>query len=154
MPPELSDSLFYTRCQFAAHLPRAYRYCASHFWLAADAPGLWRVGFTRFATRMLGEIVEYHFDPAPGAPVSPGQVIGWVEGFKALTELFCVADGEFAGANPALNEDITVIFRDPHGEGWLYRVRGNPDATSVDAEGYRDILDAIIDGIFEDRPGT
>jgi glycine cleavage system H protein len=143
--PEVPDSLYYERSRFRARLPVAYRYSPSHFWLGQEETGVWRVGFTKFATRMLGEIVEYHFDANPGERIAPGQVIGWVEGFKALTEIVCVASGEFGGANPVLKEDITLIFRDPHGEGWLYRVRGEPDATCVDAEGYRGILDAIIE---------
>ncbi|MEI6279744.1 MAG: glycine cleavage system protein H [Verrucomicrobiae bacterium] len=152
MPSEIPDTLFYKRCEFTTYLPLARRYSPSHFWLASEEPGLWRIGFTKFATRMLGEIVDHHSDPAPGATVSPGQVIGWVEGFKALTELFCAASGEFCGANPALKEKISLISSDPYGEGWIYRVRGEPDATCVDAEGYRAILDAVIDGILESRP--
>ncbi len=30
-------------------------------------PGVWRVGLTKFATRMLGDIVEFEFSVAPGA---------------------------------------------------------------------------------------
>ncbi len=62
----------------------------------AAAVGLWRVGFTKFATRMLGDFVEHAFEPKVGDPVTVGQTIGWVEGFKALTDLYCVADGTFA----------------------------------------------------------
>jgi len=151
MPSEIPGTLFYKRCEFTTRLPVACHYSPSHFWLAPEEPGLWRVGLTEFATRMMGEIVEHHFDPAPGAPISPGQVIGWVEGFKALTELFCVASGEFSGANPALKENVSLLSSDPYGDGWLYRVRGEPDATCVDAEGYRAILDGIIDRLLEHR---
>ena len=146
------DSLFYKRCKFSARLPVAYRYSSSHFWAAPAGDGIWRIGFTKFATRMLGEIVEYQFDPAPEAAVSLGDVIGSVEGFKALTEIFCIASGQFAGSNPVLREDITLISSDPHGEGWLYQVRGQPDDACVDAEGYRALLDTIIDGILGDEP--
>jgi len=152
MPSEFPETLYYKRCEFVTHLPAARRYSPSHFWAEEEATGLWRVGFTQFATRMMGEIVERHFDIAPGAAVAPGEVLGWVEGFKALTDLFCIATGEFAGGNPALDEDAGRISSDPYGEGWLYRVRGEPDATCVDAEGYRAILDAVIDGILESRP--
>jgi len=148
MPPESSDTLLYQRANFTTHLPVAYRYTPSHFWLAQEGEGLLRIGFTKFATRMLGEMVDHHFDALPGAPVSPGQVIGWIEGFKALTELFCIATGEFAEGNPTLSEDITVISRDPYGAGWLYRVRGAFADECVDVEGYRAILDATIDGLL------
>ena len=35
--------------------------------------------------------------------VERGQIIGWVEGFKAISDLFCVAGGKFEGGNPVLN---------------------------------------------------
>ena len=149
MSPEHSETLPYKRAHFTTHLPVAYRYTPAHFWLAQEPEGVLRIGFTKFATRMLGEMVDHQFDLAPGAPVSPGQVIGWIEGFKALTELFCVAAGEFTGANPALVGDITLISRDPYCTGWLYRVRGAFDAACLDAEGYRALLDATIDGLLE-----
>ena len=152
MPSDTPETLFYKRCEFATHLPAACRYSPSHFWMAMEAPGLWRIGFTKFATRMLGEIVDHDMPLAAGAPVAPGQVIGWVEGFKALTDIFCIACGEYCGANPALADEIGRISSDPYGGGWLYRVRGEPDATCVDVEGYRAILDATIDGILESRP--
>ena len=152
MPSEIPDTLYYKRCEFITHLPVAFRYSPSHFWLAPEEPGIWRIGFTKFATRMLGEIVEHHFDADPGLPVLPGDIIGWVEGFKALTEIFCIASGEFLGSNPTLVEKIGLISNDPYGGGWLYRVRGVPDVTCVDVEGYRTILDVVIDGILERSP--
>src|SRR5436305_11529045 len=66
--------ILYRRNRFQSRLPKAYRYTAAHFWLAELSPGLWRVGFTRFATRMLGEIVEHGFE-ADGRPVAVGQAV-------------------------------------------------------------------------------
>ena len=154
MPSDPSEPISYKRANFATQLPADRRYSASHFWLAREEGGVWRVGFTKFATRMLGEMVDHQFEPAPGTPVAPGQGIGWIEGFKALTELFCVAQGEFLGGNPGLVADIARASRDPYGEGWLYRVRGEPDAACVDAEGYRAILDTTIDRLLENQCRT
>lgn len=142
-------TLHYKRARFATHLPGDYLYSPSHFWIAPQEPGLWRVGFTKFAVRMLGEMVDHGFEVEPGAPVAPGQVIGWIEGFKAISDVFCIAEGEFAGGNPLLKEQITAINKDPYGAGWLYRVKGQPDARCVDVHGYREILDRTIDKILE-----
>jgi len=47
-----------------------------------------------------------------------GQTVGWVEGFKALTDLYSVADGTFfAGGNPEIEADPTRIDKDPYGQG-------------------------------------
>lgn len=144
----------YRRARFSTRLPADRRYTLSHYWLREEEPGIWQVGLTRFATRMLGEFVELGFEPEPGAAVSVGQSIGWVEGFKALTELYCVAVGEFLGGNPALEQDITLADTDPYGEGWLYRVRGAPDPAGLDVHGYVAALDATIDRMTGRTEGT
>lgn len=145
------DSILYKRSRFRARLPVDRRYTAAHYWLLEETPGTWRVGFTRFATRMLGDLVEYEFVVKPGSPVTVGLEIGSIEGFKAVTTLFSVVDGEFLGAGDALPANITMVESDPHGQGWLYRARGRPDAASVDVHGYVAILDATIDRLLESR---
>lgn len=149
MQPDRVPTLLYKRANFTTHLPVEYRYSPSHFWAAEEEKGVWRIGFTKFATRMLGEIVDHGFELAVPTPVFPGTVIGWIEGFKALTEILCIAEGAFSGGNALLKEDIAVISRDPYGDGWIYRVTGKPDAYCTDVEGYRAVLDATIDRILE-----
>ena len=135
----------YKRSRFQTRLPKGRLYTPSHYWLDEIEPGLWRVGFTRFATRMLGEVVESGFEVKPGAAVNIGQTIGWVEGFKALTDLFSVADGVFAGGNPDLDADPTLVDKDPYYKGWIYLIRGTPDPNAVPPDGYIQVLDATID---------
>ncbi len=141
-------TLFYKRSHFVTHLPLDYLYSRSHFWLARQADGSWRIGLTRFATRMLGEMVDHGFDAAPDSPVKTGDIIGWVEGFKAISDVYCVAEGNFLGVNPALREQISLIDREPYGAGWLYAVRGTPDGKCLDVQGYREHLDRAIDLIL------
>lgn len=106
--------------------------------------GLWRVGFTKFATRMLGELVDCEWQVAEGAPVRPGQTVGWVEGFKAASDVYCVMNGAFAGGNPYLKQDACIVRTDPYEVGWLYAVRGEPEPDSLDVHGYIEHLSAII----------
>jgi glycine cleavage system H protein len=145
------STIFYKRARFSTRLPANRRYTAAHYWLFEAHPGIWRVGFTKFATRMLGDLVEYEFSAQPGATVAVGQEIGSVEGFKAVTTLYSVAEGEFLGVGEAIASDITSVESDPYGRGWLYRVKGRPDPQSVDVEGYVAILDATIDKLLETR---
>lgn len=148
-PPKF---VHYKRSRFSSRLPADRLYTPSHFWLHEVESGLWRVGFTKFATRMLGDFVEHGFEPKVGDPVTVGQTIGWVEGFKALTDLYCVADGQFAGANPALDQDVTLADTDPYNAGWLYSVRGAPDPGAIDVHGYMAMLDLTIDKMLK-KPG-
>lgn len=142
-------TVFYKRATFVTHLPAGYLYSPSHLWIDRVEGDLWRVGFTKFATRMLGELVDHQFEKQPGDQVRPGEIIGSVEGFKAISDLYCVADGSFAGGNPKLQQAIGLIGEDPYGEGWLYAIRGAPDARCVGVEAYRALLDSTIDRILE-----
>ena len=148
MQPSRTCSISYRRSRFSTRLPTDRRYTPSHYWLLEVEPGLWRVGFTRFATRMLGDLVEHGFEVKPDAAVGLGETVGWVEAFKAITDLYAVGEGAFAGGNPALETDPTAFDKDPYGAGWLYAVRGAPDPNTVDADGYTKLLDAAIDKIL------
>jgi glycine cleavage system H protein len=142
---------YYKRSRFVTHLPTDYLYTSSHYWLLRDGAGTWKVGLTRFATRMLGDIVELGFNVAADDVIACGQEIGFVEGFKAVSDIYSVVDGAFAGANTDLDRDITVLEQDPYGRGWLFRAAGTPDPQHWDAAGYAAILDTTIDGMLASR---
>lgn len=140
----------YKRARFSTRLPGDRIYTASHCWVAAsESPGLWRVGFTKFATRMLGEMVEHGFEIKPDDDVQIGQIIGWMEGFKAVSDLYSVIEGCFVCGNPDLVRDIDLVRRDPYGRGWLYEAHGTHDTQGVDVNGYASILDTTIDRLLE-----
>jgi glycine cleavage system H protein len=144
-------TVYYKRARFTTRLPVDRRYTAAHFWLLEESPGVWRVGFTKFATRMLGDLVEYELSAKPGTRVGIGQEIGSLEGFKAVTALYSAAEGKMLGIGDDIATDITIVESDPYGRGWLYRVSGRPDPDSVDVDGYVAILDATIDKMLESR---
>lgn len=110
---------------------------------------MWRVGFTKFATRMLGDLVDHQFEKVCGANVDSGEIVGSVEGFKAISDLYSPVSGKFIEGNPALQLDPDVIGSDPYGAGWLFRIEGAPDARCGDVESYRQLLDATIDRMLE-----
>jgi len=140
----------YSRSRFFARLPTDRLYTKGHFWLARqeERPNVWRVGLTRFAIRMLGELVEHDFEVKAGDAVSVGQVIGWLEGFKAASDLYCVGNGRFVAGNVDLQRDISLVQSDPHHAGWLYTFEGDPDSEAVDVEGYMAVLDTHIDKLL------
>lgn len=146
-----AERIPYKRSQFSTRLPKDSLYTLSHFWIAAQGDNEWRVGFTKFAVRMLGEIVESGFEVEPGTPIAVGDIIGWVEGFKAMTDLFGVIDGHFVAGNSTLEESSEKIYKDPYGEGWLYTATGKPDLKSVDVQGYVNFLDETIDRMLGEQ---
>ena len=137
--------LAYKRSKFATRLPTDRLFTQSHFWIAPADGGGQRVGFTKFATRMLGEVVEFEFEIGLGAAVETGQVIGWFEGFKAVTELYAPMTGTFGGANPGLERALEAVHKTPYDAGWLYRLDGDPPPDALTAQEYAGFLDATID---------
>ena len=150
-PVPTHEMVPFKRNRFVARFPRLYRYSPAHFWLCEDPDdaGLWRVGLTHFATRMLGEIVEFDVETKAGAKVEPGTVIGWAEGMKAVTDLFCVLTGEMVGGNEEALGDPELVCKDPYDRGWLYAVRGTPDGDTLDVETYLQQLGEKIDAMEE-----
>jgi len=160
------DTVRFRHAHFSARFPVDCLYTPSHFWMrpadgaadvitgdaaGGDTPRLWHVGFTKFATRMLGELVEMVLEVKPGQTVAGGERLGTVEGFKAVSDLFCVVDGTLQAANPALTAEACLTHSDPYGAGWLYAVQGTPTPDYLDVHGYIALLTATIDQLQASR---
>lgn len=144
-----SKLIHYQRGRFTTHLPEDYLYTPSHAWLSEREDGIWRVGVTKFATRMLGEMVDHAFETPPDAAVDCGQIVGWLEGFKAISDLYCVVDGRFLGGNAALKDRLSLVDRKPYSDGWLYEAKGTADDRQISVRDYMAFLDKAIDKILE-----
>ncbi|HAV62279.1 MAG TPA: glycine cleavage system protein H [Verrucomicrobiales bacterium] len=144
-----SKTLFFKKSNFVTHLPADYRYSPTHYWLAAQPDGSWRIGFTKFAVRMLGELVEHGFEIEPGKAIQPGDILGWVEGFKAISDVYGIVEGRFIAANETLKTQLKALGNKPYSDGWLYQAAGMPDANCLDVHGYAAHLDRTIAMILE-----
>ena len=146
-----STAIYYKRSRFSTRLLENRLYTAGHSWLEREERDLWRIGFTKFAVRMLGEIVELGGETEPGATVETGQIVGWVEGFKAVTDIFSPMSGRFEGFNPTVEKNITLVTRDPYVKGWLFKIHGQPDSGCLDVHGYVSLLDTTIEKMLGQR---
>ncbi len=146
-----TEELLYRRVLFRTKLLADRLYTPSHFWVQQQTPGVWRIGLTKFASRMLGDVVEIGFDVKEGDHVRIGDSIGWFEGFKARSDLFSVADGAFLGSNPLLVDRIAVVDDDRYRRGWLYEVRGAPEPNAMDMHAYARLLDETIDRLRQSQ---
>ena len=135
----------YRRSKFSTRLLSDRLYTAGHSWLKNEGGDLWRIGLTKFATRMLGEGVEMEFEVGQDDRIKAGQVIGWIEGFKAVSDIYAPLTGTFFESNKTLLNDMGFLRSDPYEKGWLYSIEGKPDSSCVDVEGYMAILDQTID---------
>lgn len=144
-----SKLIHYKRSRFTTHLPADFLYTPSHAWLQPVGDELWRVGMTKFATRMLGDMVDHGFDVKPDAKTEPGEILGWIEGFKAISDIYCVVDGNFIRSNDVLKKQVTLVNKRPYTEGWLYEASGASDDRCIEVNEYMAFLDKAIDKILE-----
>src|SRR5688572_3359860 len=112
--PAFMRTIFYKRATFVTHLPADHLYTQSHNWLGRVSEDEWRVGYTKFALRMLGELVDVKFELPAGAPVNVGEIVGNIEGFKAISDIYCVGDGTFVTGNPGLTSGLEYVGEKPY----------------------------------------
>ena len=117
--------------------PKQFRYTKEHEWVDAK-DGNARIGITDYAQHELGDVVFVEL-PAAGAALTAGKTFGSVESVKAVSDIYAPASGEVIEANTALQNKPELINTDPHGEGWLVKVKlANPAELNslMDAPGY------------------
>jgi glycine cleavage system H protein len=101
--------------------PKTYRYTKDDEWI--DVQGdLGIVGLTHEAQCRLGDIVFLEL-PALGAKLEAGKPLGVVESVKAVFEIFSPVSGEVVEVNGELKDAPEKVNADPHGAGWLIKVR-------------------------------
>jgi glycine cleavage system H protein len=147
MPKGLSAGfLKYKRSKFSTHLPTHFHYTKSHFWVNAK-DNILTIGLTKLAVRMLGELVEYEFEISSNKAFKKGDIIGWIEGLKANSDLYAITDGEFLTENSNLTENPELFFKKPYSDGWLYQAKGELQDDLLSANEYVTFLDQTIDGM-------
>jgi glycine cleavage system H protein len=105
--------------------PTNYRYTKEHEWIHADGSSA-TIGITDYAQHELGDVVFVEV-PAAGAKIVTGKAFSSVESVKAVSEIYAPANGEVLESNAALQNKPELINNDPHGEGWLVKIKlSNP----------------------------
>jgi glycine cleavage system H protein len=111
-------------------VPADRRYTKEHEWIKVEG-GVGTIGITDYAQHELGDVVFVEL-PKVGAALESGQALGTVESVKAVSEIFSPVSGEVLETNSLLASSPEKINSDPHGEGWLLKLKlSNP--TQVDA---------------------
>jgi len=117
--------------------PKTFRYTKDDEWVNAQGE-LGTIGLTHEAQCRLGDIVFLEL-PAVGTALESGKPLGVVESVKAVFEIFSPVSGEVVEVNGELKDAPQRVNEDPHGAGWLIKVRlRNPAETDalMDAAAY------------------
>lgn len=101
--------------------PAQYRYTKEHEWIDVKN-GIATIGITDYAQHELGDVVFVEL-PKVGSKTVAGKSFGTVESVKAVSELYAPAAGEVIDVNTALQNTPEKINTDPHGAGWLIKIR-------------------------------
>ena len=101
--------------------PQELRYTKEHEWVRVEGDTA-TVGITDYAQDQLGDIVFVEL-PKTGARVQSMQSFGTVESVKAVSDIYAPVSGEVVEVNESLVDEPEQLNSDPHGAGWLIRVR-------------------------------
>jgi len=124
-------------------IPDGLRYTEDHEWLRADGDEA-VIGITAYAADELGDVVFVEL-PAVGRRLAAREVFGVIESVKTASDLYCPVAGEIVAINDALTATPELVNGDPHGDGWMIRLRPDdpaaPDAL-LDGAAYRALIGA------------
>ena len=101
--------------------PNNLHYTKDHEWVAVSGDTA-TVGITDYAQNHLGDVVYIEL-PAVGKHLDVHQSIGSIESVKAVSEVFSPVSGEVVEANTELNNSPEAVNQDPHGKGWIIRLK-------------------------------
>ena len=121
-----------------SNIPDDLRFTPEHEYVRKSGE-IVEVGITDYAQGELGDIVFVTL-PRVGEKFEHHQPFGSIEAVKAVSELFSPVSGEVVEVNSTLDNDPSVVNRDPYGGGWMIRLRpSDPSELDrlMDAAAYR-----------------
>ena len=123
--------------------PENFRYTKEHEWVLVDGDA-GTIGITDHAQEELGDIVYVDL-PKVGAQIERGKSLGSVESVKAVSDVYSPASGEVTAVNESLANAPETLNSDPHGAGWLVKLRLSAPAETLElltAEDYQKYVEA------------
>ena len=124
--------------------PKELRYASTHEWARLEKDGTVTVGITDHAQQALGDVVFVEL-PEEGTVLATGDEAGVVESVKAASDVYAPISGEVIAVNSVLEDKPETVNSDPHGTGWICRVRlADPRQAEalLDASAYGQLVSA------------
>ena len=101
--------------------PDDRKYSKEHEWVKADGD-VAVVGITDYAQEQLGDVVYVDL-PEAGASIVQFEKMGEIESVKAVSDLYSPVSGAILRINDGVVTKPEVVNSDPHGDGWLLRIK-------------------------------
>jgi glycine cleavage system H protein len=123
------------------NVPENFRYTTDHEWVSVEGD-IATVGVTDHAQEELTDVVFVEL-PEAGREVSKGDAIAVVESVKAASDIYSPVTGEVTEGNAAAEGEPALVNTDPHGVGWIFKVRMSDTSEldgMMDAAAYRELI--------------
>lgn len=101
--------------------PADRKYTKEHEWAKIEGE-MATIGITWHAQDALGDVVYVEM-PAVGTELKQFEEFGVVESVKTVSTLYCPVSGKVAETNAELIKRPEIINADPHGQGWILKVK-------------------------------
>ena len=111
-------------------IPANLKYTANHEWISMEGD-IATVGITSHAQEELTDIVFVEL-PEVGRVCDSEEGIAVVELVKTASDIYAPLAGEIVQANDSLEADPALVNTDPHGKGWIFKMKIN-DLASLEA---------------------
>lgn len=103
------------------HTEENSRFAKTHEWAHMEGD-VATVGISNHAQEEISDIVFVDL-PKVGQQVTAGQNCCVIESVKSASEIYSPVSGEVIEINEALKSDPALVNREPHGNGWLFKVK-------------------------------
>ncbi|MDI6916631.1 MAG: glycine cleavage system protein GcvH [Thermoplasmatales archaeon] len=104
------------------NMPDELYYHKDHAWVKLEADGTVRVGMNDFYQKSAGD-TTYIDLPFEGDEVSQGETCGKIQSAKWVGKFVSPLSGEIMKVNDELEDDCTLINKDPYDKGWIMIIK-------------------------------
>lgn len=101
------------------------KFAKSHEWAFIEGD-IATVGISDHAQHEISDIVFVEL-PKVGDKVEAGKRAAVIESVKSASDLYAPMSGEIVEINEAVSSDPSLVNKEPHGQGWMFKIKvSNP----------------------------
>lgn len=122
--------------------PEELKYLDTHQWVKIEGD-ISKIGITSYGQKQLGEILLVEL-PKVGAEVTYNKTFATIESSKTAFEVPSPVSGKVIEINAQLEEDPSLVNKDPYGDGWMIKVKiSQPEEidTLLNAQEYEKLVE-------------
>lgn len=106
-------------------VPSDLRYTKEHEWVRVEGDEV-SIGITDYAQNALTEVVWVEL-PELDSTVEVMESFASVESVKSVSEIYAPVAGTVTEVNESLEDAPEKINEDPYGDGWICKIKIDPD---------------------------